>query len=68
MRTIGFKPIYDAESSPYGWEGYQFGSLHTGGIYFAMSDGAVRFISININDTTFNNLGHRSDGNILGEF
>lgn len=68
VRTTGFKLVNDAESTGYGWEGYQFGSPHIGGAHFAMGDGAVRFISVNINATLYNNLGHRSDGNVVGEF
>jgi hypothetical protein len=33
-----------------------------------MGDGAVRFISDNIDITTWQNLGHISDGNLLGEY
>jgi len=68
VRTTGFMLINDSETSPYGWEGYQFGSPHVGGVHFVLGDGAVRFISKNINATVFNNLGHRADGNTIGEF
>ncbi|QDU50026.1 DUF1559 domain-containing protein [Gimesia panareensis] len=44
------------------------GSSHTGGIHVLMADGAVRFISENINYSTRVNLARISDGNILGEF
>jgi prepilin-type N-terminal cleavage/methylation domain-containing protein len=45
-----------------------FGSLHTGGAQFLMGDGAVRFISENVNSVTFQNLGRISDGTVLGDF
>ena len=57
--------------------GYQFGpsSLHVGGAHFLMGDGAVRFVSENIdavNNTTpmstYQKLGCRNDGEVIGEF
>ena len=44
------------------------GSLHTGGVQAVLGDGAVRFISENIDGTTQNNLAKMSDGKTLGEF
>lgn len=43
-------------------------SLHTGGVQVLMGDGAVRFISDNIDFNTWQRLGHISDGNVLGEY
>jgi prepilin-type processing-associated H-X9-DG protein len=62
VRYTGFQPIKDAPSSPYGWEGYQFGSRHMSGINGVMVDGSVQLFTFAINPTTFNNLGNRSDG------
>lgn len=45
-----------------------FGSPHAGGAHFLMGDGSVRFISENINPTLFQHIGHRSDGEIVGDF
>lgn len=45
-----------------------FGSLHVGGCHFLMGDGAVRFISENINLGTYANLAAINDGNVIGEF
>jgi len=52
------------------WDNFDanFGSEHTGGGNFLMGDGAVRFISENINLTTYNLLAGRDDGKPVGEF
>jgi len=38
-----------------------FGSHHSGGAHFLLGDGAVRFISQNVDATLFQSLGHRAD-------
>jgi hypothetical protein len=43
-------------------------SEHTGGIHILMGDGAVRFLSENINLTTYYNLADIADGFTTGEF
>jgi hypothetical protein len=45
-----------------------FASNHTGGAHFLIGDGSVRFISENINLTVFQHLGHRADGEMIGDF
>ena len=45
-----------------------FGSMHTGGAQFLMGDGAVRFLSENLDITTYRHLARVSDGNLLGDF
>ncbi|WP_339727102.1 DUF1559 domain-containing protein [uncultured Gimesia sp.] len=47
---------------------WAFSSTHTGGAHFLLGDGAVRFLSENIDGTTYENLGSISDGNVIGEF
>lgn len=58
---------------------WAFSSPHEGGVQFLMCDGAVRFVSENIesrmtdpNDAStwglYQNLGVRNDGNVIGEF
>jgi prepilin-type N-terminal cleavage/methylation domain-containing protein/prepilin-type processing-associated H-X9-DG protein len=45
-----------------------FRSRHTGGAQFLLADGSVRFLSENINHPTYQSLGGRSDGQVIGEF
>tara|TARA_R110002111_G_scaffold247140_3_gene310088 strand:- start:15751 stop:16656 length:906 start_codon:yes stop_codon:yes gene_type:complete len=47
---------------------WAFSSSHTGGAHFLLGDGGVRFLSENIDGTTYENLGNISDGNVVGEF
>ncbi len=43
-------------------------SQHAGGVHALMADGAVRFVNNTVELTTWQRLGHRRDGNPLGEF
>lgn len=43
-------------------------SLHVGGAQLSLCDGSVRFVSENVDLTTFRNLFSRSDGQVIGEF
>jgi len=45
-----------------------FSSYHTGGAQFVLGDGRVRFISENIDYGTYQGLGTRSLGEVLGDF
>jgi prepilin-type processing-associated H-X9-DG protein len=53
---------------PNGITAYAFSSRHPGGANFLMGDGAVRFISENIDVTTYGNLAAINDGGTVGEF
>jgi prepilin-type N-terminal cleavage/methylation domain-containing protein/prepilin-type processing-associated H-X9-DG protein len=44
------------------------GSMHSGGMHVLLADGAVRFISENLDGTTRQRLGWIADGNTVGEF
>jgi type II secretory pathway pseudopilin PulG len=44
------------------------GSTHTGGMHVLLADGAVRFISENLDATTRQRLGYIGDGNPVGDF
>jgi prepilin-type processing-associated H-X9-DG protein len=50
--------------------GGRFGGLHPNGFNALLGDGSVRYISFSVSccaaGTTFWNLGHRSDGGVLG--
>ena len=43
-------------------------SKHTGGVQVLLGDGGVRFISDNVNITTWRNLSTMADGQVIGEF
>ena len=43
-------------------------SYHTGGAQVCMGDGAVRFLSDNLNLQTLKDLGGMNEGNVPGEF
>ena len=45
-----------------------YSSRHVGGANFLLADGSVRFLSENLDTSTFLNLGNRADANVLGEF
>jgi prepilin-type processing-associated H-X9-DG protein len=45
-----------------------FGSFHEGGVHVVFCDGAVRFLSENIDNTVQKGLGTRSGGEVVGDF
>ena len=45
-----------------------FKSLHVGGAFFLMTDGAVKFITENIDYDNYQRLGDRRDNKAVGEF
>jgi prepilin-type N-terminal cleavage/methylation domain-containing protein len=45
-----------------------FGSMHTGGCHFLMGDGAVKFISENIDMGNYRALSRINDGSVVGDF
>lgn len=71
ISCYGENPVASAGpcNSPQSWNTTQaFKSKHVGGCHFVMGDGAVRFISENINYLTYQALGCRRDGRPVGEF
>lgn len=45
-----------------------FGSVHADGTHFALADGAVRFVSSQIDTTVLRRLANRRDGEIVGKY
>ena len=45
-----------------------FGSYHVGGAFFTMGDGALKFLSDNIDANLYQALGSRNGGEVVGEF
>ncbi len=45
-----------------------FRSRHVGGAQFLLVDGSVRFLSENLDHATYQRLGGRADGNVVGDF
>ena len=43
-------------------------SFHVGGTQALLGDGSVRFLSDNIDATTFLNLGAMGDGSVIGDY
>jgi hypothetical protein len=43
-------------------------SAHPGGVQAVLADGAVRFLTDNVNLVTMKNLADRDDGNTIGDF
>lgn len=65
VRYTGFRVIPDNVRSPYGWDGYQFGSAHPAGVNGLLADGSVRVFNYTIDAAVWNNLGDRQDGTTI---
>lgn len=69
--TGGVGTAFDTDIGSRGINGGHFqgpGSDHVGGAHFGLGDGAVRFISENIDGVTFERLGNADQGTVVGEF
>lgn len=62
-----FASLPDSVNDPYD-SNTILNSFHTGGIHVLLADGAVRFISENLDFDTLTQLCMRNDGLVLGEF
>lgn len=58
-------PTFPTKSSIAGTGVGGFGSLHNGGANFALADGALRFLSANIDRTLLQKMANRADGNLV---
>ena len=63
LEIISFVPINFDPKFP-----YCFSSNHTGGAQFALADGSVRFIRNTIDGATYEALGSRAGGEIVGDY
>jgi prepilin-type N-terminal cleavage/methylation domain-containing protein/prepilin-type processing-associated H-X9-DG protein len=78
VECIYESPNWNAGSAPAGktacnqyqsWNTTQgFKSRHVGGAHFLLCDGSVRFIGENLDYTTYQRLGDRRDGGVVGDF
>jgi prepilin-type N-terminal cleavage/methylation domain-containing protein len=64
MRWTTSLPLPDY-SAPTGNGDLLFGSSHTGVFNIALADGSVRTLSYSIDQTTFQNLGNKADGQAI---
>jgi prepilin-type N-terminal cleavage/methylation domain-containing protein len=65
VRMTSMIPLRDAETSPYGFENWQFGSAHPSGFNALFADRSVRPIKYTITWDKFNALGDRRDGTVI---
>ena len=64
VRGINTVDLDDIDWNSYYFQG--FGSYHPGGANFLFADGSVHFVQETIDLWTFGRLGHRSDGEVVG--
>ncbi len=62
------KPVRNCNSYNSYNTGSGFKSRHTGGAQFAFGDGSVHFLSQNIDLLTYQQLGDRRDGQVIGDY
>lgn len=72
MRYTRYEPMLTS-FAPFGYginsnSRYCFSSSHSGGAQFVFADGSVHFLSESTNQTLYQNLSTKADGNIVGQF
>ena len=67
--VVGVVDFVMNQSAGTGWRGERvFSSRHPGGVHFAFADGSVAFLQETIDPTTYERLGRRSDGAVVGNY
>ncbi|MCA9118043.1 MAG: DUF1559 domain-containing protein [Planctomycetaceae bacterium] len=66
--TMGDTKVSTVGDTPPNSSSSGFGSKHEGGCHFLLCDGAVRFISENIDRASYHALGTIAGGEVIGEF
>jgi prepilin-type N-terminal cleavage/methylation domain-containing protein/prepilin-type processing-associated H-X9-DG protein len=59
-------PVWDCVAIEYSWKPAR--SRHTGGVNLLLADGSVRFVSNGVNPVTWQGVGSRNGGEVLGDF
>lgn len=68
VRSTLAPPTSDSGDVPDGFKGsVTAGSAHPGGFNVAFADGSVQSLSYDVELETFNQIGHRSDGEVITE-
>jgi prepilin-type N-terminal cleavage/methylation domain-containing protein/prepilin-type processing-associated H-X9-DG protein len=59
-------PQWDCVAIEFSWKPAR--SRHTGGVNLLLADGSVHFVSNSVNTTTWQGVGSRNGGEVLGDF
>jgi prepilin-type N-terminal cleavage/methylation domain-containing protein len=65
---VALPPSNGSNTAPSAISDYTFGSQHTGGVQVLLTDGSVRFVSLNVAGQTWYELGSRNGGGIIGDY
>ena len=67
--VVGAVDLAMNQSAGTGWRGERpFSSRHPGGVQFAFADGSVHFLQEDMDSTSYERLGRRADGDVVGSF
>jgi prepilin-type N-terminal cleavage/methylation domain-containing protein/prepilin-type processing-associated H-X9-DG protein len=67
--VVGAVDLAMNQSAGTGWRGERpFSSRHPGGVQFAFADGSVHFLQEDMDSTSYERLGRRADGGVVGSF